>query len=114
MALKRKKQTISNHVYAFDLHSYAWHNNPFFFLTNTRGHVIHPEYALRLSFLLYWLVYCSCFSVECSFAYTTAFSRLSFIFCKYFFGCNPKRDGKLMSPVQLFFNMANGPRGKRP
>src|SRR6218665_3029501 len=53
MALKHKKHTISNHVYAFDLHSYAWHNNPFFFLTNTRGHVIHPEYALCLSFLLY-------------------------------------------------------------
>src|SRR6218665_23423 len=33
-----------------------------------------------------------------------AYSRFSFIFCKYFFGCNPKRGGKLMSPVQLSFN----------
>src|SRR6218665_2210963 len=80
MALKHKKHTISNHVYAFDLHSYDWHNTPFFFLTKTRGSVIHPEYALCLSFLLYCLVYCSCFSLECSLAYTTAFSRFSFIF----------------------------------
>src|SRR6218665_3483669 len=110
MALKHKKHTISNHVYAFDLHSYDWHNNPFFCLANTRERVIRLEYALCLTFLLY----CSCFSLECSLAYINAFSRFSFIFCTYFFGCNPKRVGKLMSPVQLSFNTANGPRGKRP
>src|SRR6218665_2923241 len=53
------------------------------------------------------LSHCSCFPLEYSLAYTTAFSRFSFIFCKYFFGCNPKRGGKLMSPVQLSFNTAN-------
>src|SRR6218665_3033385 len=106
MALKHKKYTISNHVYAFDLHSYDWHSNPFFFLTNTRGHVIHM--------LCVCVSHCSCFSLEYSLAYTTAFSRFSFIFYKYFFGCNPKRGGKLMSPGQLSFNTANGPRGKRP
>src|SRR6218665_1528322 len=56
-------------------------------------------------------MHCSCFSLEYSSAYTNAFSRFSFIFCKYFFGCNPKRGGKLMSPVQLSFKTANGPRG---
>src|SRR6218665_443614 len=50
------------------------------------------------------LSHCSCFSLEYSLAYTTAFSRFSFIFCRYFFGCNPKRGGKLMSPVQLSFS----------
>src|SRR6218665_685004 len=114
MALKHKKHTISNHVYAFDLHSHDWHNNPFFFLTNTRRHVIHPEYALCLFFSLYCLVHCSCFFLEYSLTYTTAFSRFSFIFCKYFFGCNPKRGSKLMSSVQLSLNTANGPPGKRP
>src|SRR6218665_3769295 len=108
MALKHKKHTISNHVYAFDLHSHDWHNNPFFFLTNTRGRVIHSEYISYLSFLLY----CNCSSLECSSTYTNAFSRFSFIFCRYFIGCDPKRGGKLMSPVQLSLNTANGPRGK--
>ena len=43
MALKHTNHTISNRVYALDVHSYDWHNNQFFFLTNTRGRVILPE-----------------------------------------------------------------------
>src|SRR6218665_2128265 len=108
MVLQHKKHTISNHVYAFDLHSYDWHNNSFPFLTNTRERVIRLDYALCLTFLLY----CICSSLEYSSAYTNALSRFSFIFCRYFFGCDPKRGGKLMSPVQLSLNTANGPRGK--
>src|ERR1700733_13636393 len=56
-------------------------------------------------------MYCSCFSRACSLTNCAALSRLIFNSSRYFLGCIALCGGRLISPVQLSFKIANGPRG---